>query len=298
MELMRSLLFVPGNRGDMLEKAGAVPADVLVPDLHNSVPGAEKERARQVIAASLPKLANGRQKLVPRLNPLHTGLTADDLAAVASPSLFGVTIGMVSTVAELRQLDAMLEHAEAKAGLAGGSLKLVLWIETALSLVNAYELCKASPRLVGVASAIEGFTVDMGVERSFVWEDEQVQEYYLLSRTAVAARAAGVQALDAACLIVGDGERLAKEAHRAKLLGYTGKFAIHPRQVEPINQLFTPSPQEVTYARRVLEAAAEGESQGRGATTLDGKLVDAPVIARARALLARAEAVERHRGGT
>jgi len=294
---MRSLLFVPGNRADMLDRARTVPADVLVPDLHNSVPPREKERGRQVIADALPALAGGRRRIIPRLNPMHTGLTEDDLAAVAGPHIQGVTMGMTSTVDDVRLLDAMLAKAETNAGLRPASLKLVLWIETALSLVNAFELCRASPRLVAVASAIEGFTVDMGVERTFEWEDEQVQEHYLLSRTAVAARAAGVQALDAACLVVGDEERLAKEAHRARLLGYTGKFAIHPRQVEQVNRLFTPSEREVARARRVLQAASEAESQGRGATTLDGILVDAPVIARARALLARLDAITQHESG-
>lgn len=297
MEVMRSLLFVPGNRADMLDKARAVPADVLVPDLYNSVPPREKERGRQVIAAALPALAAGRQKIFPRLNPVHTGLAEDDLAAVAGPHIAGVTVGMASTEDEVRYLDTILAKAEAKANTPPGTLKLVLWIETALSLINAYELCRASPRLVAVASAIEGFTLDMGVERSFVWKDEQVQEYYLLSRTAVAARAAGVRALDAACLVVGDEERLAQEAHRARLLGYTGKFAIHPRQVEPINRLFTPSADDVAHARRVLDAAAEAEGQGRGATTLDGKMVDAPVIARAKMLLAHADAIALHEGG-
>ena len=293
MELLRSLLFVPGNRADMLEKAGALPPDALVPDMEDSVPIAEKATARQVIHDALPGLVRPGRKLIPRTNSLDTGLIQDDLAAVIGPHIYGVSVGKFESAWEVAQVVALIAGLERQAGLEEGTVKLLPWIETAAGILHALDICRASPRITAVAFGAEDYTNDMGIERTA----EGSELIYPRSAVAVAARASGVTAVDTPYPNFRDAEGLEREALLAKGVGFKGKFAIHPSQVEPINALYSPSPEEVEYARRVVEAFAEVEAQGRGATSLDGKMIDVPIVRRARGLLAVAEAMQRQGPG-
>ncbi|MBI4337339.1 MAG: CoA ester lyase [Chloroflexi bacterium] len=287
MELLRSLLFVPGNRADMLQKAGNAPADVLVPDLEDSVPAAEKVRARETVARALPTLAAQGQRVMPRANSLGSGLLAGDLAAVVSPHIFAVTVGKVSSAWEAREAAAQVAAAERRAGLQAGSIKLVPWLETAGGVLHAYDISTASPRVIAVAFGADDYLADMGIGRSP--EDPEIA--FARHTVALAARAAGVLALDTPHVHFRDPEGLKADIAKARAAGYRGKFAIHPGQLETINTLFAPSPQEVEYARRVVQASAEAEAQGRGVTSVDGRMVDAPIIKRARDVLAAADAI-------
>lgn len=296
MELLRSLLFVPGNRRDMLEKARNLPTDALVPDMEDSVPMTEKAQAREAVADLLPRLAGRGQRIIPRTNSLNSGLLEEDLAAVVGPHVFGVSVGKTESAWQITQIEAILTKLEKKAGLAPGTVKLLPWIETSLAVVNAYELCKASPRIVAVAFGAGDFTADMGIQQSEEFGEETLQLLYARSAVTIAARAAGVASVDTPCINFRDAERLKQEVKRARQLGFTGKFAIHPNQLETINAFFAPSPQEVEYARRVVQASEEAEAQGRGATSLEGRMIDAPVVKRARSVLALAEAIRRATG--
>ena len=287
MEPLRSLLFVPGNRADMLEKASALSPDALVPDMEDSVPIAEKANARQVIRDALPKLARPGRKLIPRTNALDTGLLQDDLAAVIGPHIYGVSVGKFESSWGVAQVVSIIATLERAAGLPEGSVRLVAWIETAGGVGNAAEICRASPRITAVAFGAEDFTTDMEIARTA----EGTELIYARSAIAVAARAAGVTAVDTPYPNFRDAEGLEREALMAKGLGFKGKFAIHPSQVDPLNTIYTPSDEEIEYARRVLEVFAEAEAQGRGATSLDGKMIDVPIVRRAEGLLAAAEAM-------
>lgn len=287
MELLRSLLFVPGNRPDMLEKAKNFQADVLVPDMEDSVPVAEKANARKIVAAALPGLAGAGKALFPRPNALNTGLLADDLAAVIGPHIEGVTVGKVSSAWEVRQIVSIVEPLEKKTGLPAGHVKIIPWIETAKAIVNAYEICAASPRVIAVAFGGEDFTNDMEIHRS----DEGSELVYPRNVIAVAAKAAGVIALDTPYVNFRDPEGHKRDILVARRMGFRGKFAIHPSQVSDINALFAPSPEEVEQARRIVAAFQEAEAAGKGSTSVDGKMIDAPVVKRAQALLAQSEAI-------
>ena len=292
MDLLRSLLFVPGNRQDMLEKATALPVDALVPDMEDSVPVAEKGQARETIAGMLPALAAEGRKIIPRTNSLGTGLLEEDLSAVVGPHIFGVTVGKTDSVWDVHQVASIVATLEERAGLAPGSIRLIPWIETARGVVHAAEICGASPRIVAVAFGAEDFTADMGIQRT----EEGAEVAYPRGAVPVAARAAGVGALDTPYVSFRDPEGLQRDAARARGLGFTGKFAIHPSQIEAINSMFSPAPEEVEYARQVVAAFAEAEAQGRGATSLDGKMIDVPIVLRARNLLTLADAIAKAGG--
>ena len=152
MELLRSLLFVPGNRPDMLEKATALQVDALVPDMEDSVPVAEKSQARETIAKMLPTLASEGRKIIPRTNSLGTGLLEEDLSAIVGPHIFGVTVGKADSVWDVHQIALIITKLEQQARLTPGSIRLIPWIETAQGVVHAAEICGASSRIVAVAS--------------------------------------------------------------------------------------------------------------------------------------------------
>ena len=287
MPVLRSLLFVPGNRASMLQKATGSKPDAFIPDLEDSVPNDEKTEARKVTASHLGQLAQTGRRVIPRVNSLETGLLEDDLAAVVGPYVYGVSVGKISTPADVAAVEGVLENLEARAGLHRGHVKLVPWIETALAIVKAYEICTASPRIVGVAFGAEDLTHDMEIER----REDDAEVGFARNVMCVAARAAGVLALDTPYFGFRDPEGLKRNAQASRGIGFKGKFAIHPAQVDLINSAFSPSDAEVAHARRVVAAFEEAERQGRGSTSLDGQVVDVPVVKRARALLEAADSL-------
>ena len=175
----------------------------------------------------------------------------------------------------------ILGRCEERAGLPFGTLKLVPWIETAEAIVNVAEICRASERIVAVAFGGEDFTNDLGLERL---EDES-QLAYARQALCVAARAAHVLALDTPYFKLRNADGLRDNALKAKSIGFKGKFAIHPEQIDALNDCFSPSPQEIAHAQRVVAAFEEAERRGRASTSLDGWVIDVPVVKRARALL-------------
>ena len=287
MAVLRSLLFVPGNQARMLEKAMGSRPDALVPDLEDSVPADEKENARQVTASYLPQLAQAGPLVIPRVNALDTGLTEAELAALVGPHIYGVSVGKIYTPQDVLTISGMLDRLEAQAGAPVGQTKLVLWIETAMAIVHCYDICACSPRIEAVAFGAEDFTHDMAIERST--DDAEVA----LPRglMCVAARAANVLALDTPYFAFRNPDGLKQNAQASKQIGFKGKFAIHPAQIEAINETFSPSSAEIDHARAVVAAYEEAERAGRGSTSLNGVVVDVPVVKRARALLELADAM-------
>jgi citrate lyase subunit beta/citryl-CoA lyase len=266
----------------MLEKAENVPADVVLPDMEDSVPDHEKANARATIEAHLPRLAAGKPLLFPRVNSLETGWTEADLQAVVGPAIAGISIGKVGSAADISAVSNLMARFERNADLEPGSLKLIPWIETARAIVHCHEICIASKRIVGVAFGAEDFTNDMGIARL----DDESQLDYARSTICVAARAAGIAALETPYFDFRNLQGLRASSIASKHLGFKGRFAIHPGQIETINACFSPSPEEIEWARRVVAAFEAAAAQGRGSTSLDGRVIDVPVVKRARALLA------------
>jgi citrate lyase subunit beta/citryl-CoA lyase len=270
----------------MLEKAVSFTSDALVPDMEDSVPIAEKSAARNEIANMLPVLAQAGHKCVVRVNALDTGLLEEDMEAAITPYTFGINVGKVDTIWHVKEVEKIVGAVEKRKGLENGQIKLVLFIESALAVVNAYGICASSDRIIAAALGAEDFTVDMGTERT----EEGSEVLMPRAMVAMAARAAEILPLDIVYTNFRDEEGLRRDTQLGKSLGYKGKFAIHPAQVDPINELLSPLPDEIEYARKVVQAFEEAEANGRGSTSLDGKMIDVPIVKRARSLLAAVEA--------
>ena len=194
---------------------------------------------------------------------------------------------------DIAAISRLIDKLEMRAGMPQGKLHLVPWIETAEAIVNVAEICRASERIVAVAFGGEDFTNDMGVERL----EDEAQIAYARQSLCVAARAAHVLALDTPYFKLRNPDGLRDNSLRAKSIGFKGKFAIHPEQIDTLNECFSPSAQEVAHAERVVAAYEEAERRGRASTSLDGWVIDVPVVKRARALLelARRARAERER---
>ncbi len=281
MTALRSLLFVPGNKDNMLEKASGFRPDVFVPDMEDSVPDAEKANARETIAGYLSKLAATGVPVMPRVNSLPTGWTEDDLAAVAGPEIFGISIGKIDEPADISNVAEFLTRLETARGLEAGILKIIPWLESARAIVNCVEILQSSPRIIGVAFGAEDYTHDMGIERL---EDES-ESAFARNMLAMAARAARVTALDTPYFSFRDDDGLRANSRESRQRGFKGRFAIHPAQIDGINETYSPSEAEIERARQIVAAFEEAEARGRGSTSLDGKVIDVPVVKRARALL-------------
>ena len=265
----------------MLGKALGLSPDAYVPDMEDSVPPAEKENARATIASFLPQLAQAGRPVIPRVNSIASGLLEGDLGAVVGPHVYGISVGKIGAGREVLAVDEMLRTIEERAGLEAGTTRLIPWAETALGVLNAYEICSASPRVVAVAFGADDLTNDMGIQR----REDNTEVAFARSAVCLAARAADVLALDTPYVAFRDQEGLTHDAESARQYGFRGKFAIHPAQIDTINDAFSPSEGEVSEAERVIAAYEESERSGSGATSLDGKLIDAPVVKRARQLL-------------
>lgn len=273
----------------MLEKARGFQADALVADLEDSVPPSEKSAARELVAELMPSLSQRGRKVMVRVNSLDTGRTAEELRAVVSPELYGVSLGKVESAWHIRECHRLLSVEEQRRGMPTGTVKIIPWIESAAGILSASDIASASSRVVAMAFGAEDFTNDMGIQRT----EAEEEVAFPRALVPIAARAAGIVALDTPYVRFRDAEGLRREAESAASLGYKGKFSIHPAQLETINAVFTPKEDDLEYARRVVAAWEESTALGRGALALDGEMVDVPVVKRAYNLLDLAKEIAR-----
>ena len=290
MQLLRSLMFVPGHRPRMVQRALGVgefvpsALDVAILDLEDGVPPDEKDRARASIAAALglPSGGEGPARYV-RVNRDARARDAD-LAAVLCPGLDGIVAPKIDRPDEVAELARDLDEREDAAGMARGSIRLVPSIESAQGLLEARAIAACTDRVIALLFGAEDFARDLGLPAER--EAEAAELLYARSAVVVAAVAAGRQAIDGIWPNVTDADGLRRDALQARRLGFVGKSLIHPGQIETINEVFSPSAAEVAYARRVIDAFEGAQRKGLGAVALDGKLLDQPVVERARRTLA------------
>ena len=294
MEPLRTLLSVPGNRQNMIEKAGSLPTDVLVLDLEDSVPAAEKANARAMVRDAVTGPILKGQRVFVRINSIGSGLMEEDLEAVITPGIDGINIPKPNSADDIKKVEAIVERLEKERGIEKGHIKLTPWVETAKGLINAFEIASASPRIVGIIFGAEDFTLDTGMQRTEGGEEL----LYPRTMVVVAAKAADVIAIDTPYNNFKDDEGLIREATLARNLGFEGKYIIHPSQIEPVNQAFRPTFEEVEQARRTVEAFEAAEAQGFASTSVDGKMIDIPQANRSRKLLMVADSIERRESTT
>ena len=280
--LMRSVLFVPSTVQRFIQKAPQAGADVICLDLEDAIPPAEKAGARPLAAKAIETMPAGPYPLWVRVNGFQTGLLEDDLLAVVRPGLDGIILPKAETADMVRRVDHYLTILECERGMGPGSVAIAPLVETALGIVNAYDVCAASPRMVAACFGAEDLATDMGVQRTrggqeVAWPRAQL---------AVAAHAAGVTAIDTPEPDYTDLDYLAREASLARSLGYRGKLCIHPDQVAVLNRAFSPSDEEISEARTIVELfECQGIAQGRAAIPVDGKMIDTPIYQRAKRLI-------------
>jgi len=288
----RSLLIMPANRADMLMKAPTYGADALIFDLEDSVPVAEKGKARELAREFI-----GRHKSVAtiyaRVNAMQTGMLEDDLDAILIEGLVGIRLPKAESADTIRAVDALIGRLERERGLAEGAILISPSLESAKGAWYAHEILSASPRVrsVTAGTAQDG---DLQADLGYTWTAEGNEVLYVRSRILLAARAAGVEhVIDGTYSNIRDPQGLRVCCEAARRLGYRGKSAIHPNQIETINRVFTPTPQELEYYRRVIEAFDAAVARGSAATTVDGKLVDYAMAAMAKRVIAWSDSLAR-----
>jgi citrate lyase subunit beta / citryl-CoA lyase len=273
--LLRSLLFTPGNNLRMIVKSGELGADAVILDLEDSVPPADKETARLFVRDSIAEVARHGAAVFVRINAPATGLSEADLDWTIRPGLTGVMLPKADTPDQITALVEQLERREDR------PLSIIPQSETAKGILNAYAVASASPRVIALALGGLDFIRDMGVRLTA----EGTELYYARAHLGVAARAAGVLAIDTPCIEVKNRELVYAESRSARQLGFRGKLMIHPSQIGPVNEVFSPSAEEVAAARKIVAAFDEAQRQGLGAITLDGLMIDAANYRQAQDLL-------------
>ena len=288
MIVFRSLQFVPGNRQNMLDKARTFKSDALVLDLEDSVPTKEKDVALSMVVPMIKTLSDLGHIVFVRVNSFNSGRIRKELEAVVCKELYGISLGKVNSSWYVTECDKLLSGIEINQGLERSKVKVIPWIESAAGVLNVRSISNGSDRVIALAFGGEDFTNDMGIRRSYDGSELMMPK----SIVSMAARAAGIQALDTPFVNFRDLNGLREECNRSANLGFKGKFSIHPGQLEAINEVFRPNIEDVEYARRIVAAWNEAVAKGLGSLDLDGAMVDIPVVKRAEALLRSLENME------
>lgn len=283
LDICRTLLFVPGNRQRMLDRAPSAGADVIVVDLEDAVPTSEKAVARRLARAALPQLTSGGIATFVRVNNVHTRLARADLLAVVRPGLAGLVHPKTEHPQDLRDLDVLLREAELRNNVRPGDTAVVPLIETPCGVLECERIATAIDRVAALSLGGEDYSAALGVPRS---DDALAYARGVIVTVAAAYRLA---AIDTPFPVLDDEGGLVREAKLAAAMGFCGKYVVHPAQVEAVNKAFSPTAAEITDARRVVEAARRAERRRQGSVALNGRMIDAPVVARARRIIAASE---------
>ena len=278
--ILRSLLFVPGSRADMMQKATRYGADALILDLEDGVAPEAKPYARQCVAAALDaQFAEGLPVFV-RVNDLASGLLDDDLGQALRPRVNAVCLPKAASPEEVEAVDARLQTLEDRWAMPRGRLRIVPMIESARGVLNAPAIARG-PRVAAVGFGAEDYTADIGVART----PEGGELHFARAAVSLAAHAAGADPLDGIYADFRDLEGLRADTISARALGYSGKMIIHPTQIATVHSAFAPSAEEVERARRIVAAFEEARARGTGIAVVDGVMVDRPVVLRAQRVL-------------
>ena len=278
--LFRSLVFVPGNNSRFLEKAKSLPADIVCFDLEDSVPDKEKKKARTLIKNTLKQRNKYSPDVFVRINSPESGLVTADLREIIQKGIDGVVIPKVNSAKELKKIEKTISSLEKKRKIKG--IRLMPSIESALGIVNCYEIASASKRIDALVFGIFDLLNDMGIEYT---KGNPRGAKYSRYKVPVAATAAGVTAIDGIWQDLKDKNGFAKDCQVGKSLGYAGKSVIHPDQIKTVHKIFHPSKPEITWAKKVCSVYKKSKKKGKGATVVDGKMIDEVHYKRAKALL-------------
>ena len=285
--MRRSMLFLPGNNPNLLINGNCLGSDAVIFDLEDAVAPDQKDAARILVRNTMRYMDFRGTEIIVRINSIDTPYWKRDLDEVMpyKPSL--ILLPKTGTAADALAADEYMTQIEEKLGFEPNTVGLMPLIETALGVENSFAIASCTKRVQALFLGAEDLTADLQCRRTK--EGREIE--YARTRLVVAARAAGVDVYDTPFTDVNDDEGIVKDAELAKALGFTGKSSISPRHVEVINEVFTPTRKEIDYAYEVMDVIAEAKAQGKGAIALHGKMVDAPIVARAQRTIAAAEAL-------
>lgn len=280
VRLRRTMMFVPGNNPGMIKDAGIYGADCIMFDLEDSVSINEKDAARFLVYSALTTLDYSPAEIVVRINDLSSGLGVQDLEAIVRARPHVIRLPKTETAQDVIDCEKEIERIEKEAGIPVGSTGMMAAIEGAEGVLNAAEIAKSSKRLIGIALGAEDYVTDLKTTRS-----DGTELAFARGMIVNAARAAGIDALDTVYSDVSNEEGFLAEATIIKKMGFSGKSVINPRQIDPLHRLFKPSDKDIEKARAIMEAIRDANARGSGVASLNGKMIDKPVVTRAKYLL-------------
>ncbi|HEQ9698732.1 TPA: citrate (pro-3S)-lyase subunit beta [Streptococcus pyogenes] len=283
--LRRTMMFVPGANAAMLRDAPLFGADSVMFDLEDSVSLKEKDTSRALVHFALKTFDYSSVETVVRVNGLdYCG--ALDIEAVVLAGVNVIRLPKTETAQDIVDVEAVIERVERENGIEVGRTRMMAAIESAEGVLNAREIAKASKRLIGIALGAEDYVTNMKTRR---YPDGQ-ELFFARSMILHAARAAGIAAIDTVYSDVNNTEGFQNEVRMIKQLGFDGKSVINPRQIPLVNEIYTPTKKEIDHAKQVIWAIREAESKGSGVISLNGKMVDKPIVERAERVIALATA--------
>lgn len=285
-QLRRTMLYVPGNNAGMIKDAGIYPADCIMFDLEDSVSAGEKDAARFLVYEALNTLEYPGKELVVRINDLSSQLGMDDLEAIVRTGKAVIRLPKTECAGDVLDCEAQIARIEQENGIEVGSTGMMAAVESAAGVLNAKEIAVASPRLIGIALGAEDYVTDLRTNRS----PEGIELLFARSMVLLAARAAGIDAIDTVYSEVNNEEGFRAEVRLIKQLGFDGKSVINPRQINPVHEIYTPTRKDIEKSLAIMEAIAEASRRGSGVAALNGKMIDKPVVERARYTLELAQA--------
>lgn len=286
MRARRALLYIPGDDERKIRKATTLDADCVCLDMEDGVALSRKAAARATIPAALREMDFGRAERLVRINPVGSGMEADDIRAGLEVRPDGIVIPKVENRDAIRWASDQIGSAEQANGWPAGEIIIIVMVETAAAIVNLKEIASADPRLQALIFGAEDLAGDIGAIRTAAaWE-----VFYARSAVVTHAAAYGLQAIDMVFIDYRDTEGLVAESVQGSQMGYAGKQVIHPNQIGPVQTAFTPDDAAINHALRVMNAMREHQQAGRGAFSLDGKMIDMPLAKAAEQVLARARA--------
>ncbi|MBP7101133.1 MAG: HpcH/HpaI aldolase/citrate lyase family protein [Leptotrichiaceae bacterium] len=290
MKLRRSMLFVPANNPGIIRDSYLYRPDSVMFDLEDSIAITEKDSARYLLFNMIKKMKplykESGIELVVRINGLDTEFGVEDLEASIRAGIEVIRIPKTDTVENVYEVEKHIERIEKESGIEVGRTKIIVAIEGPLGALNALEIAKCSPRLIGMAIGGEDYVTNLKTTRS----EDGVEMLMGRAMIVMAARTAGIAALDSVYSDVNNDEGFLKEASMIKQMGFDGKSLIHPRQIELIHNLYTPDEKSIKKSLRIIKSTEEALAEGRGVFTVDGKMIDKPIIERAQHVLNLAKA--------
>ena len=290
--MRRSMLFLPGNNPNMLINGSCFGADAVIFDLEDAVSPQEKDAARILVRNTMRYMDLGGCEVIVRINSIDTNYWKGDLETILPEKPAMILLPKASVPEDVKLADEYMAQVEKKVGLEIGAIGLMPLIETALGVENSYNIASCSKRVKALFLGAEDLTADLQCKRTK--EGKEIE--YARGRLVVAARAAGVDVYDTPFTDVNDDEGIVEDAKIAKGLGFTGKASISPRHIENINEVFSPTDAEISYAYEVMDAINFAKQMGKGAISLYGKMIDAPIVARAEKIISMAKALGMDRG--